>query len=122
MMWLVVCGGNCRLVNITNQVLTMADGGGTADIERLRNLNNDLLTGNAELTATVCSLKDDYIETRNELDRTKGKLKKVNNLNKTLAAMFHAGKEKRMTGKGFMAMLIEVGREDMGVKLALDLY
>ena len=62
MMWLVVCGGICRLVNITNQVLTMADGGGTVEIKRLKNLNNDLLTDNAGLTTIDCSLNNGYID------------------------------------------------------------
>ena len=108
MMWLVVCGQHCRLVNITNQLLTMSNGGGTAEIERLRNLNIDLLTEKSKLS-TVQYLQDEYLDARNESDRTKDNIKKVNNVNKTLAATFHMVKEKRTKGKGFMAMLIEHG-------------
>ena len=96
MMWLCVCGGYCSLVNTTNQLLTMADSGGTADIERLSNLKNKMLTENAELRSTVQNLRVDYLDATNELDRTRVKLKKVHDGNKTLAAMFYAGKGKRM--------------------------
>ena len=98
----------------------MADSGGTTDNERLRNLNNEMMTEDAELRVTVEYLRVDYVDARNELDRTRVKLKKVNNVNRILAAMFHAGKGKRMKGKGFMVMAIEAGHEDVGVKLALE--
>ena len=114
-MWLHVCGGYFSLVNTTTQLLTMADSGGTADIERLRNLNNELLTENSELRSTVQKLQGEYLDARNKFDRTKDKPKKLNNLNKTLTAIFHVNKGKRTKGKVFMAMLIEVGREDRGV-------
>ena len=86
----------------------MANGGGTAGIERLRNLNNDLLTENVELRSTVQIVQGESLDARNELDRTKDKFKKINDVNKTLAAMFHAGKGKIVKGKGFIAMSIEV--------------
>ena len=109
-----MCGGYCSLVNTTNQLLTKADSVGAADIEPLRNLNNELLTENAELRNTVQHLKVDYLDVTNELDRTRVNFKKVNNVDKTLAAMFHAGKRKGMKGKGCMVMPIEVGSKDMG--------
>ena len=96
----------------------MADGSSTADIERLRNLNNDLLTENAEcLRSTVQNVQGEYLDARNESDRVKDKLTKVNDVDKTLTVMFYAGKRKRMKDRGFMAMLIEARREYMGVKL-----
>ena len=98
----------------------MADSGGTSDIEWLRNLNNELLTENAELRSTVQNLRGEYLDAKNELNRTTSRLNKVNDVNKTLAAMYHGGKGKRIKEKGFMAMSIEAGNEDMGVKLALE--
>ena len=98
----------------------MANLGSTADDERLRKMNDAMLTEDAELRSTVENLLVGYVETRNELDKTRVKLKKVNDINKTLLAMFHTGKGKRMKGKGLMAMAIEAGNEDVGVKLALE--
>ena len=115
-----MCDGYFSLVNTTNQLLTMADSGGTTDNERLRNLNNEMMTEDAELRVTVEYLRVDYVDARNELDRIRVKLKKINDVNMTLAAMFHVGKGKRMKGKGLMAMAIEAGNEDVGVKLALE--
>jgi hypothetical protein len=43
-------------------------------------------------------------------------------MNKTLATMFHAGKGKRMKGKGCMTLLMETGEANMGVMLALDFH
>ena len=43
-------------------------------------------------------------------------------MNKTIATMCHARKDGRMKGKGFMAMMTEVGEIDTRVKLALDLH
>ena len=98
----------------------MADLGITPDNEQVRKLNDEMLTEHAELRSTVGKVRVDCVETRNELDKTRVKLKKVNDVNKTLVAMFHAGKGKRTKGKGFMTIAIEVENEDMGVKLALE--
>ena len=98
----------------------MATGYNIAVIKHLRKLNGKLKTEVAELTTKVGRLMDGYLETRNEVDRSEDKLKKVNDVNKTLVAMFHAGKGKRTKGKGFMTIAIEVENEDMGVKLALE--
>ena len=56
------------------------------------------MTEVAQLTTVVCSLKDDCLETRNELDRTKGKLRKVKDVNKTLTAIFRLGEEDERQG------------------------
>ena len=47
---------------------------------------------------------------------------RLNDVNKTPEAMFRARKRKRMKGKRFMAMSVEAGREDLWVKLALELH
>ena len=77
---------------------------------RQRTHGNDLLTTNAGLTASVRSLKDTYLETRNELGRTNGKFKKVNNMNKTLAAICCAAKGERMKDNGVHDN-VNIGRE-----------